>query len=627
MAPYAVAHLKLGLLLQDLGYKFESNERLGVYLTNTLEEAIKKSEKVFAEWISEEANAASEIKREKPIMVVLGNPPYSNFGQLNRGTWILELLKDYKKGLKEKKLNLDDDFIKFLRFGQWRIQKTGHGILAFISNNTYVDGLTHRRMRESLLDTFNETSVLNLHGDSRKKERSPDGGPDENVFDIMQGVAIGLFAKQRGQARPATKYRDLYGSRAEKYSVLEQTDISTTNWITTTPTAPHWFFAPQITSGQDEYGSGWLLSDAMKGISGVETKRDAFAMDFDANSLKKRIEDFVEGDYTPDERKSRFDVRDNEWEVQDAVTLLRKDTSWRNSFVPCLYRPFDKRWLIYSPIILARDRGTLMASMNKPNLGLIAARQSKEPFAVLGSDSVCTHKIVTVYDRSFLFPLYIYEKAESRQKELISNGGKRRANFSDDFIGAICSKLELDWKNEEAGDLVRTVGSTDILHYIYAVLHSPTYRKRYAQFLKIGFPRVPLTAQKSLFRTLTEKGKELLHLHLLDSPKLQPYITSYENVGDHLVEKVLYVEPNPKAGMKSGRAYINSKQFFDGLPQDIWEFRIGGYQVCEKWLKDRKGRTLSSDDIDHYQKIIVALSETIRIMKEIDEIIPGWPLL
>lgn len=238
MAPYAVAHLKLGLLLQELGYKFESDERLGVYLTNTLEEAAKKSELFFGQWIADESNAASEIKRDKPIMVVLGNPPYSNFGRMNRSKWILNLLEDYKRGLKERKHNLDDDFIKFIRFAQWRLDKTGHGLLAFISNNTYVDGLTHRIMRKSLLDSFHDITILNLHGDKRKKETTPTGEGDENVFDIMQGVAIGIYSKPEHQKTPKLRYHDLWGDRASKYEFLDRNDVNSVAWTGQPITGP-----------------------------------------------------------------------------------------------------------------------------------------------------------------------------------------------------------------------------------------------------------------------------------------------------------------------------------------------------------------------------------------------------
>ena len=296
MAPYAVAHLKMGLLLQETGYEFKSDQRLGIYLTNTLEEAIKRAETLFARWITEEANAAAEIKKEKPIMVVLGNPPYS-VSSLNRGEWIDTILDDYKNGLHEKKLNLDDDYIKFIRFAQWRIEKTGYGILGFITNNSYLDGLTHRRMREYLLQSFSDIYILNLHGSSRRGEQAPGNIKDENVFDIQQGVAVGLFVKERehGDERHVY-YADMWGTRESKYKALFEADVETTGWQELTPTAPYFFFVPKDFSLQKEYDLGWSLTDILKGISGIETKRDAFAIDFNRQPLIDRITDFVDSD-------------------------------------------------------------------------------------------------------------------------------------------------------------------------------------------------------------------------------------------------------------------------------------------------------------------------------------------
>jgi predicted helicase len=451
MAPYAVAHLKLGLLLQETGYQFKTDQRLGIYLTNTLEEAFKKSEQLpgFNKYIVDEANAAAEIKREKPIMVVLGNPPYS-VSSLNRGEWIDALLEDYKRDLHEKKLNMDDDYIKFIRFAQWRIVQTGHGILGFITNSSYLDGLTHRRMRECLLESFSQIYILNLHGSSRRGEHTPGNIKDENVFDIQQGVAIGLFIKEPGNDRNRhIYYADMWGTRANKYQVLSESDVDSTHWDELTPSAPYFFFVPKDFSLQEEYKLGWPLADILKGVSGVETKRDAFAIDFDRQVLIDRIKDFVDSECSDEEIKSKYSVRDNEWNVAQARRALKADRSWENSFVPCLYRPFDIRNIIYSDEVLARTRGILMASLNKSNLGLVAARQTKEDFAVLATSCVCTHKIVTVYDRSFVFPLYLYP-AEGEFKE------GRHHNLNPEFLQTFSEKLGLNFVEDGKGDLTET---------------------------------------------------------------------------------------------------------------------------------------------------------------------------
>ncbi len=615
MAPYAVAHLKLGLLLQDTGYQFQSDQRLGIYLTNTLEEAIKRAETLFARWITEEANAAAEIKKEKPIMVVVGNPPYS-VSSLNRGEWIDALLYDYKRGLHEKKLNIDDDYIKFIRFAQWRIDKTGYGILGFITNNSYLDGLTHRRMREYLLESFSSIYILNLHGSSRRGEQTPGNIKDENVFDIQQGVAIGLFIKEpESKGKRHVYYADMWGARDNKYKALFESDVESTGWQELTPTAPYLFFVPKDFSLQKDYDLGWSLADILKGVSGIETKRDAFAIDVDRQPLIDRIKDFVDSDSSIEEIKDRYFLRDNEWDVAQAREILKRDRSWENSFVSCLYRPFDIRNIIYSDVILARTRGVLMGSLNKPNLGLIAARQTKEDFAVLATSCVCTHKIVTVYDRSFVFPLYLYPAEDEMQFE----GGRRQPNLNPEFTKTVSEKLRLTFVEDSRGDLKETFGPEDIFNYAYAVFHSPAYRSRYAEFLKIDFPRLPLTSDRSLFKSLATKGVELVALHLMELPTLNNLITRYPVAGSNTVDKVSYDD-------NSLRVYINKTQYFEGVPPEVWNFHIGGYQVCQKWLKDRKGRTLTYNELTHYQKIIVALKETIRLMTEIDALIPGWPV-
>lgn len=615
MAPYAVAHLKLGLLLQDTGYEFQSDQRLGIYLTNTLEEAIKHSETLFAQWITEEANAAAKIKKDEPIMVVLGNPPYS-VSSLNRGEWIDTLLEDYKKDLHEKKLNIDDDYIKFIKFAQWRIEETGYGILGFITNSSYLDGLTHRRMRESLLDSFSKIYILNLHGSSRRGEKAPGNVKDENVFDIQQGVAIGIFVKEPGViGNTQVYYADIWGTWGSKYKTLFESDVASTNWQELTPTAPYFFLVLKDFSLQEEYELGWSLTDILKGVSGIETKRDTFAIDFDKQRLINRVEDFVDSSSSIEEIKDKYALRDNEWNVAQARETLRKNRSWESEFVPCLCRPFDERYIIYNDVILARTRGAIMSTLNKSNLGLIAARQTKEDFAVLATSCVCTHKIVTVYDRSFVFPLYLYPA----EGEMQFDGGKRRPNLNPEFIKAVQEKLGLKFVEDGRGDLKETFGPEDIFNYAYAVFHSPTYRSRYAEFLKIDFPRLPLTSDKKLFEALAAKGAELVALHLMESPTLDKPITHYPVTGSNEVEKVSHDDNNQ-------RVRINKTQYFEGVPPEVWEFHIGGYQVAQKWLKDRKGRILTYDDLTHYQKVIVALKETIRLMAEIDDLIPGWPV-
>ncbi len=662
MAPYAVAHLKLGLLLQELDYKFDSDERLGVYLTNTLEEAFKAPSRFFPflEALAEEGTAASGIKRDKKIMVVLGNPPYSNFGRMNRGKWIMGLLKDYKKDLHEKKINIDDDFIKFIRFGQWRIERTGEGILGFISNNTYIDGITHRRMRQSLMKSFSDIYVLDLHGSSKKKEKCPDGSKDDNVFDIQQGVTIGLFVKESGTKEPAgVHHTELWGLRERKYGALFGTDVATTGWTELAPKAEQFFFIPKDLGKEDEYTRAWAVKDIfVEQNTGIQTKRDNLTIHFSKDQLKQALQDLLHLSERDVRQKYHLPDDGRDWAVSWAMDDIASAEMDEDKISPILYRPLDIRWTYFTGKtkgFLAYPRRETSQHMLHPNLALVTLRinGAGKEFVVLVADTLVEKGSLPRGNYSF-FPLYLYPKHEGENgdqkrlpQEAMGSRG-RRPNLNPAFIAEMEKRLALSFAPGGTGGSRETFGPEDIFHYAYAIFHSATYRQRYVEFLKIDFPRVPLTSDKKLFAALVEKGQELVALHLMESPALNEFITGFPVSGDSRVEKVRYEEASgraqgpalPKTGRKAGvgreldsrrpkgRVYINKAQYFDGVPKDVWEFHIGGYQVCEKWLKDRQkaGRKLSADDIAHYQKIVVALNETIRLMREIDEVIPGWPL-
>ncbi|MBA7596877.1 hypothetical protein ES703_03867 [subsurface metagenome] len=651
MAPYAVAHLKLGLLLQETGYKFTSDQRLGIYLTNTLEEAFKKSELLagFNEYIVDEANAAAEIKKEKPIMVVLGNPPYSGIsanasvriisdsktGRTKRElTWIGKLVEDYKvvdgKPLGERKHWLQDDYVKFIRFGQWRIERTGQGILGFITNHAYLDNPTFRGMRQSLMHTFTDIYILNLHGSVKRKEVAPDGSKDENVFDIQQGVSIGIFIKEPEQSEPVkVHYADLWGLCGEyplsetgtKYHALSETDISTTEWIELQPNSPFYFFVPRHEELRPEYEKGWKVTELFPiNSTGVQTSRDDFATDFDLAGLRKRISELRDFSQLDNEIVEKYGLRETTfWRIAEARKELADDENWRTRFIRWLYRPFDIRTVFYSDAIVHRRKYDVMRHMLKNNIGLLVPRQ----LAIQDFQHVfCTKYIAEMCvvstntkEQNHLFPLYLYPAEGEMQFE-----EGRRPNLNPEFIKAFSDKLELKFVKDGRGDLKETLGPEDIFHYAYAVFHSPTYRSRYAEFLKIDFPRLPLTSDKELFKVLVAKGTELVSLHLMESLVLNSLITKYPVPGSSVVEKVSYDE-NTK------RVYINKEQYFEGVTPEVWNFHIGGYQVCQKWLKDRRGRTLTYDDLTHYQKVVVAFKETIRLMGEIDGLIPSWPLI
>ena len=647
MAPYAVAHLKLGLLLQELGYKFESDERLGVYLTNTLEEAVRKAQQVlaFADYITAESEAASEIKREKKIMVVLGNPPYSGHSanrswEIKNGkkvpTFIGRLLQDYYivdgKPLGEKNPKwLQDDYVKFIRFGQWRIERTGYGILAFITNHGYLDNPTFRGMRQQLMRTFSEISVLDLHGNSKKKEKAPDGSKDENVFDIQQGVSIGVFAKKPGSPGPANvRQSDLWGLRENKYGSLSELEFQSVQWEKLEPHAPAHLFVRQSTDLLAEYEKGWRVTDIFPVNSvGIVTARDNLTIRWSLEEVWETVQDFVK--LRVEEAREKYslgkDARD--WKVSFAQNDLRTSGPKKGRIFPILYRPFDARFTYYTGAsrgFICMPRPEVMRHMLAgTNLGLLATRQTRDQWDIFVTNCIVGHKSLSAYDITSLFPLCQYPSGEEifNQKATTPGGAP---NLNDGFLEQMEKRLGLRFAAETRGDCKSTAGPRDLFDYIYAVLHSPAYRNRYEEFLLCDFPRVPLTSDKNVFSALATKGAELVSLHLLESSGVTRFITRYEQPGSHIVEKVRYVEPNPTARISAGRVYINGTQYFERVPAEAWQFQVGGYQVCDKWLKDRKGRALTSDEIDHYQKIVVALSETIRLMKEIDEIIPGWPL-
>ena len=657
MAPYAVAHMKLGILLQQTGYQFVSDQRLGIYLTNTLEEAVTRAQTLgFAGYITEEGNAAAEIKRDRPIMVVLGNPPYSGHSantswQVKDGrrqpTFIGRLIQDYHRvdgqplGEKNPKW-LQDDYVKFIRWGQWRIERTGAGILAFITNHGYLDNPTFRGMRQQLMQTFTDIYILDLHGNAKKRETAPDGSKDENVFDIQQGVAIGIFVKQPGKNGPATVHHaELWGTRQEKYERLMEADVSRIDWQRLDPRKPFHLFRPQDRDLQSEYMSGWSVTDIFPVHSvGIVTARDDLTIRWTADEVWETVQDFARLTEEAAREKYRLGKDARDWKVRLAQEDIRSSGPQRNKIVPILYRPFDVRFTYYT----GRSRGFIC--MPRPevmrhviagsNIGLVLPRRVEtmgDWRHITISRHLQEHVALSLKTIDSVFPLFLFPDAAVDEKAVQGQllvqppwfgiHSARTPNLSPQFIAAVEGKLGLRFVPDGVGDLVSTFGPEDVFHYMYAVFHSPTYRARYAEFLKIDFPRVPFTSDVGLFRALAALGAELVALHLMTSPKLNALITRYPAPGSNEVEHVRYVEPH---GDAAGRVYINQTQYFEGVPPEVWTFHVGGYQVCEKWLKGRKGRRLTFDDLLHYQKIVVALRETIRLMAEIDAAIPSWPV-
>lgn len=622
MASYAMAHLKLDLLLKETGFKATKNQRFKVYLTNSLEEYHQDTGTLFANWLSAEADEANHIKRDTPVMCIIGNPPYA-VSSTNKSEWIQNLIADYKKDLNERKINLDDDYIKFIRYGQHFIDKNGSGVLAYISNNSFIDGITHRQMRKSLLESFDKIYILDLHGSAKKNETTLDGGKDENVFDIQQGVSINIFVKTKNSKKLGEVFHsEILGKREEKYFKLNNLNISSINWNKLNNNEPYNFFVVKDFSHSEKYEIGFSLSELFIDYgSGVKNERDVICKQFSKNEMVSVINDFKEKSEI--EIKNKYKVIDTrDWKVINAKLDVLEKYNEKN-YTLNQYRPFDLRHTYYT----GKTRGFIGTPgakrmyhiLNKKNIVLLVCRQQstfdfQHVFLTTYISDICVLSSQTK-ETGYVFPLYLYP--ESNTHNAIELEYDRFPNLNMEIVYKIAKKINHAFVEDENIDCDLAAGvdgifsPLSILDYIYAVLHSPTYREKYKEFLKIDFPRVPYPKDQKTFWKLVKLGGAMRQIHLLDSPILNKTQIQYPIDGTHEVIKPIY---------ENGKVFINDIQYFDHVPEVAWNFYIGGYQPAQKWLKDRKGRTLNFEDIVHYQKIIIALSETDRLMKEIDKI-------
>ena len=563
--------------------------------------------------------------------------------------------------------------------------------MAFVTNHGYLDNPTFRGMRQSLMHSFDDIYVLDLHGNSKKKEKADDGGKDENVFDIQQGVAIGIFVKHQKPVRPepvaghsthgstgsprtecTVHHAHLHGKRDHKYAQLAEGDLTTTHWQTLQPQAPFYLFVPQDETLRAEYEAGWKITDIFPNtLLGPNSHRDNFAISFVEKLAKERIVDLANLNITDNELREKYELTDNrDWQLSKA----RKFDFNKIEPVKCIYRPFDFRWMLYGSYAFDYPRPEVNDHLIRANLALISTRQTKENFAVHATNLPAgQHKLATPYDGSYLSPLYLYSSSKA---DLFDDAvaGSRRPNLAPEFIADLSARLKLNFAPDStvgANSFARLSEQSDkkcanlshpqidfftpedVFHYAYAVFHSPSYRRRYAEFLKIDFPRLPLTRDVTLFRRLANIGKTLVGLHLMeDAPPShasgQGSLVRYPVAGDNVVEAVRYSEPSPPASSAplaalspqvgegslptgeenlNGRVWINKTQYFDNVQPEVWHYHIGGYQVCQKWLKDRKGRQLGYDELKHYQGIIAALAHTIALQSEIDVAIGAFPLV
>ena len=668
MAPYAIAHLKIGLKLYETGYWFESDERARIYLTNALEPAQGHSGKFeFAiPVLANEAEAVNGIKTNQRFTVILGNPPYKGISA-NMGDWIDDLLHGRLDGeagrrtyyecegepLGEKKLWLQDDYVKFIRLSQWLLDVAGLGVHGYVTNHSFLANPTFRGMRWSLMESFDGLQLLDLHGNIKKREKTPDGAPDANVFPIGQGVAISMFMRRPGgeqsTKKPAVQHADLWGDTSSKLGWLGERTGHDTGWSELEPDSPFHLFVPY---DQSEVGGYWSWAAVNEifpvNVTGIVTARDAFVIDFDRDALRDRITDFrshelsdqaIREKYFAGKGSAKYPPGDSRgWKLPEARRKVREDEQWNERYAPILYRPFDAREIYYVPWMVDWPRTEAMPHMLAgENRALTVCRQCVGNWQhvlvskLLTDDSMVSNR---TRERGYVCPLYLYPNVGKSDGSLFHTwpAGKagRRPNLDRKFVEATAHATGLTFVSDGRGDLAGKFGPEDLLAYIYAVFHSPEYRRRFEPMLKLDFPRVPLPGGYESLVGLAQLGHGLLALHLLESPTLNKPIARYKGLPEPEVKNVSYADET---------IWLDKAQTcgFEGVPEEVWNFHIGGYQVCEKWLKDRQakggknprpGRILTEEDIAHYQRIIVAISETIRIMGETDKVIDqhgGWP--
>jgi predicted helicase len=625
MAPYAIGHMKISFLLEEQGYKMKDDERVKYYLTNTLDmKELEESKFPGMLSLSAESHEAGKVKKEVPILVIVGNPPYSGHSE-NVGEWISEAIKDYYQvdgeplGEKNPKW-LQDDYVKFIRFAQWKIDKAGEGIIGFITNHSFLDNPTFRGMRRSLMNSFNEIYVLDLHGNSLKKEKAPDGSKDENVFDIKQGVAISFFIKYKQKKTKTIYHYEIYGTREIKYDWLQKNHIKKVQWKKINPQPKYYLFAPMDEKLSSRYNSFQKVNEIFPVNSvGIVTARDNLTIRWSEEEVWNTVMSFIRME--PENARRAFglgsDARD--WKVNLAQEDLKKSGPDKKNIKPILYRPFDIRYTYYtgnSSGFHCRPRPEVMQHLLKENLCLITIRRSRSQdkwnFAFVSNNLVSGSTAISSLDINYAFPLYLYREGQHKRRgsfiqlmlfEPAETYFHREPNINQELI----FKLKENFKKE--------ITPEEIFYYIYAVLYSNVYRSKYAALLKLDFPRIPFPKSYNLFSKLSLSGKELVELHLLISKELKNVKAKFPVLGNNKVEKVEF----ESSKSKSGKVWINDNQYFEDINEQVWNYKIGGYQVCSKWLSDRKGKVLNKEEIITYRKIGVAIQKTMELQKEIDK--------
>jgi len=612
VAPYAVCHLKLSQLLKDKGYDLKKNERFNVYMADTLDDAEPQMDHHMPV-ISKEGEKALQIKKEKDILVITGNPPYNSKSRNNK-PWIIKLNKLYKPSGEKNVQPLNDDYIKFIRYAHWKIEQNGKGVFGFISNNSFINGLIHRKMRNELLKSFDEIFILNLHGNSRIGETTPDGGIDQNVFDIMQGVSINIFLKSEIENdKCKVSYCDCFGKRKQKYEILLTNDISSIEWkqidynkFNDEFNKTRWaekrfednlsFFTPMDDVALiKDYGNFWGITEIFnKYKSGIQTGNDNLFVKFDFQKASEIYDDMSKLEVDDFKRKYEFNPSDD-WGFE---------TKYKNieylKLTDVHYRPFNFRNIIYSYALRRNSNEIMQHFLKGENIGLCFIRNDYG--AELFNYFLITDNLIdihTIGGQSYIAPLYIYNEPEEGDLFADETHLNKQVNFTNEFIKFINEKYSFKPTPEE------------IMGYIYAVLHSPTYREKYLELLKIDFPRVPFADDEEKFKKLAELGNELIEHHLLKKTYPDNQVRPVGKA-NHVIETINYSEE---------KIHINPNLYFYPVKPEVWDFYIGGYKVLEKWLKSRKDRELSYREIEHFIKVCNVITETIILMDIIDEVL------
>ena len=634
MAPYAIAHMKIGLKLAETGYRFGTEERARIYLTNALEPWVRQLPLIEFAALAHEAAAVNEIKRHKRFTVVIGNPPYAQYSMnLNEDAKANIEKFRYANGQKirarnalQLERNLNDDYVKFLGFAADLLPR-GAGALGMITNRMFLDSESLVGLREWLATSFAQLYFVDLWGSSEESRRVERLAADENVFDILQGVAISfaIHRLERKKASAQTRSREVIGTREEKYRLLSTNlELKSAGWVETHPNGQSWWLHRDSSSNR-EAAHEFTLAEIFPQFSTlVASNRDNLVVDFDRDVVVRNVEAVRSFRGSNKDWSERFGITlKTGWNVDAAREKLTALRDVGALVRPIEYRSFDRRWIFFHPTLVWQtapvSSNNVIRSPNNRVLISLGKNRAETTNGHWVSATLADKSVVSTRDNASGFPLYLFDE----DGEL---GLGDRPNISPEFLRHLAFRLGLP--QEGQFNLPQGLTPEDIFHYIYAVFHSPGYRSRYAEFLKIDFPRLPLTGNLELFRTLARLGSELTALHLLESPRLDQPLTEF--IGNNKeVAKVGYADGTvwiDASGTKKETSPGTSG--FRGVPEAVWNFHIGGYQVCEKWLKDRKGRTLSADDIAHYHKIVVALAETIRLMAEIDRVIDqhgGWP--